>query len=80
MTPQVSGTPSAASSFPAPVAPPTMKREAGDVEMGITPELSGQSSNKREAEEEADDGTGAKKRRIAPTLVSALPDSETGEL
>jgi len=80
MTPQVSGTASVSSSFPAPVVPPTIKTEAADVDMGIPLELSGQPPNKREAEEETDDGTGAKKRRIAPTLVSAPPDSETGEL
>jgi len=80
MTPQVSGTPSVWSSFPAPVVPPPIKREAEDVDMGVTPGLGGQSSNKREAEEETEDSTGAKKRRIAPTLVSAPPDSETGEL
>jgi len=80
MTPQVSGTPSVSASFPAPITPSTMKREAEDVDMGITPGLGGQSSNKREAEEEADDSTGIKKRRIAPTLVSAPPNEETGQL
>lgn len=79
MTPQVSGTPSVSASFPALVTPSTMKREVEDVDVGITSELSGQPSNKREADAEVDDSTGIKKRRIAPTLVSAPPDSDIGD-